>query len=206
MLETRHIMTTQAPPSRASVSSRWIPGEIGIWAFILTDMTVFALYFATFMFERRRDPATFADGRDALSATSGALNTAFLLTASLFVALAVHAVRRADGRRAQALLVGAGICGLAFIINKPIEWGRELGAGYGVHHDNFFQLYYMLTGLHLAHVLVAMVVVIFLWRLAGTVMGTPTPRQLRFIENGASYWHLVDVIWLVLFAIFYLVR
>jgi nitric oxide reductase NorE protein len=206
MLERRHNVITPAPPSGAGVSPRWVPGEIGIWAFILTDLTVFALYFATFMFERRRDPVTFAHGRDALSATSGALNTALLVTASLFIALAVHAVRRADGQRAQVLLVGAGACGLAFIVNKPIEWGRELGAGHGIHHDNFFQLYYMLTGLHLAHVLVAMVVVIFLWRLAGTVMGSPTPRQLRFIENGASYWHLVDVIWLVLFAIFYLVR
>jgi nitric oxide reductase NorE protein len=206
MLERQHITNTPAPPASARVTLRWIPGEIGIWAFILTDLTVFALYFATFMFERRWQPAIFAHGRDALSATSGALNTAFLVTASLFVALAVQAVRRADGHRAQVLLVGAGICGLAFIINKPIEWGRELGAGYGVHHDNFFQLYYMLTGLHLAHVLIGMTVLVLLWRLAGTVTSCPTPRQLRFLENGASYWHLVDVIWLVLFAIFYLVR
>jgi nitric oxide reductase NorE protein len=186
--------------------SRWIPGEVGIWAFILTDLTVFALYFATFMIERSQHPVAFAHGREALSATSGALNTTLLVTASLFVALAVQAVRGADGRRAQALLIGAGLCGLAFVINKPVEWGRELGAGFGVHHDSFFQLYYMLTGLHLAHVVVALVVLAYLWQLAGTVTSSPTPRQLRFLENGASYWHLVDVIWLVLFAIFYLVR
>jgi nitric oxide reductase NorE protein len=191
---------TPAPPGR------WIPGEVGIWVFIFTDLTVFGMYFATFFHERNRNPAAFAHGTAQLSPFVGALNTALLLTASLFVALAVQALRAGRVTPARNYLLSTGLCGLAFVVNKFFEWHRELTAGYGPHHDNFFQLYYMLTGLHLLHVLIAVVLVSYLWRMAGTATAPLSPRRTRFLENSANYWHLVDAIWLVLFVIFYLVR
>ncbi len=186
---------------------RHVPGEVGIWTFVLTDLTVFTFYFVTFFYQRGQHPVEFHSGAAHLSMTRGTVNTVALLTASLFVAIATHLVREGNTRLARRLFGLAALCGAAFIVNKPFEWLHELNAGFGPHHDYFFQLYYMLTGLHLVHVIVAMVVLYFLIRVSGQVRdGHATPRHRRFIENGATYWHLVDAIWLVLFAVFYLVR
>lgn len=194
--------------STASISraaSTRIPGEIGIWAFIISDLSVFTFYFGTFFWERARNLEAFASGSNALHLTMGVINTLVLLTSSLFVALGAQAVRNGRGAVAQKYVLAASVGGLTFIVNKPIEWIEKVNAGLGPHHDNFFQLYFMMTGLHLLHVIVGMVVLAYLWRMAGQVKSVPNARQIRFLENGASYWHLVDLIWLVLFALFYLV-
>lgn len=195
---------------------RWIPGEAGIWAFILVDFSVFGGYFGVFLTLRARQPADWLAGTQALSPTHGAVNTAFMLTASMFMALAIQHIRQGHVAVTRRLLVGAGICGVAFIVNKPIEWIGQLQAGNGAHRSEFFQLYFLLTGIHLLHVIAAVCVVIYLWRKAAKVRTVsmsssqarsgPTVLQARAFENGASYWHLVDLIWMVLFALFYLVR
>jgi nitric oxide reductase NorE protein len=185
---------------------KWIPGEAGIWAFILVDFSVFGGYFGVFLTLRARQPADWLAGSQALSPTHGAVNTAFMLTASLFVALAIQHIRQGHVETTRKLLVGAGICGAAFIVNKPIEWISQLQAGNGAHRSEFFQLYFLLTGIHLLHVIAAMFVVLYLWKKAAKVRTAPTVLQARAFENGASYWHLVDLIWMVLFALFYLVR
>jgi len=184
--------------------SRWVPGEVGIWGFILTDLTVFAIWFIVFAYQRTQQPEVFQHGRQLTSVPAGVLNTFLMLTASLFVALAVNYIRRGRASACQAMLVGAGLCGVGFVVNKYFEWGAKVAAGHTPYSDHFFQLYYVFTGMHLLHVLVALVVVVYLWRMAGKVRHLPTVRQLRFIENGASYWHMVDLIWLALFALFYL--
>ncbi|HKY89605.1 MAG TPA: cytochrome c oxidase subunit 3 [Nevskiaceae bacterium] len=183
-----------------------VPGELGIWAFICVDLFAFTMYFGTFLWERAQAPEVFAAGSASLSLAHGVVNTLMLLTSSLFVALAVQAMRAGDRRRGQRYVLAAAAGGLVFILNKPFEWLAKLDAGLGPHHDHFFQLYYLLTGLHLAHVIVGMVVLRWLWKLAGLVRRAPTARQARFIESGAIYWHLVDLIWLVLFALFYLLK
>ncbi len=192
------------PGRRGQTQARWVPGEVGIWGFILTDITGFGVYFLVFAYQRRQQPGVFAHGRQLTNLSAGVLNTFLLLTASLFVALAVHYIREGRIATSNAMLLGTGICGAGFVVNKYFEWGAELAAGHTPLSDNFFQLYYVLTGIHLLHVLVALVVVVYLWRMAGRVRNLPTARQLRFIENGASYWHMVDLIWLGLFALFYL--
>jgi nitric oxide reductase NorE protein len=184
--------------------SRWVPGEVGIWGFILTDIAMFAIWFSVFAYQRTQQPEVFEHGRQLTSLPAGVLNTFLMLTASLFVALAVNYIRRGQASVSQAMLVGAGLCGVGFAITKYFEWGAKVAAGHTPYSDNFFQLYYAFTGMHLLHVLVALVVVAYLWRIAGTVRDQPTARQLRLIENGAGYWHMVDLIWLALFALFYL--
>lgn len=183
-----------------------VPGEAGIWAFICVDLFAFTMYFITFLWERGQHPDVFAAGVQSMSQTMGVVNTLMLVTSSLFVALAVQSMRRGDRRAGQARILAAAAGGLVFIVNKPFEWLGKLDAGLGPHHDNFFQLYYLLTGLHLLHVVVGMLVLHHLWKLAGIVRTAPNPRQTRFIECGAIYWHLVDLIWLVLFALFYLLK
>lgn len=198
-----HVGATAPAPCRPG---RWIPGEAGIWAFILVDFSVFGGYFGVFLTLRAREHADFLAGTQALSPTHGAVNTAFMLTASLFVALAIQHIRQGHVAVTRKLLVGAGLCGVAFIVNKPIEWIGQLQAGNGAHRSEFFQLYFLLTGIHLLHVIAAVCVVVYLWKKAARVRIAPTVLQARAFENGASYWHLVDLIWMVLFALFYLVR
>jgi len=190
----------------ALAQKRWVPGEAGIWALIFTDLTVFTVYFITFIEEWGARPAAFAEGHAALSLTTGILNTFFLLTASLFVALGVQRVRVGAVPVAQRMFVGAAVCGGAFVVNKYFEWSHEIAAGHAPSTSVFFQMYYIITGIHLAHVLVVMTLLFFVRRRAAKVVGSPTPRQARFIENCASYWHMVDLLWLVILALFYLMR
>lgn len=224
MSSTESLTSPQSPPPSPSPSTnstphhngaarpavephrKWIPGEAGIWAFILVDFSVFGGYFGVFLTLRARQPAEWLAGTQALSPTHGAVNTAFMLTASMFMALFVQHIRQGHVAVARKLLVGAGICGAAFIVNKPIEWIGQLQAGNGAHRSEFFQLYFLLTGIHLLHVIAAVFVVAYLWKRAAKVGTAPTVLQARLFENGASYWHLVDLIWMVLFALFYLVR
>jgi nitric oxide reductase NorE protein len=190
----------------ALAQNRWVPGEAGIWALIFTDLAVFTVYFITFVEEWGARPAVFAAGHAALSLTTGILNTFFLLTASLFVALGVQTIRQGRVHAAQRLFLGAAACGAAFVVNKYFEWSGEIAAGHTPHTSVFFQMYYIITGIHLWHVLIVMTLLWFVRRRAAQVVGRPTRRQARFIENCASYWHMVDVLWLGILALFYLMR
>lgn len=192
--------------ARATADARRPPGELGIWAFLGSDLLVFSLYFVTFLWERAQTPELFAQGSQSLHLSIGVINTLMLLSSSLMVALAVDAIRAGDGAAGKKMIAMAFAGGMVFIVNKPIEWLGKLHEGFGPHHNHFYQLYYMMTGLHLLHVLVGLVILLALWRLASGVQSRPSPRQIRFLENGATYWHLVDLIWLVLFALFYLLK
>ena len=201
---TQPIAGRNGTPLERRMLKRGVPGEVGIWALILTDMSVFAIYYIVVALSRSRQPEVFLHGRHLMSLPTGLLNTFFMLTASLFVALAVQYIRQGRNGTSQVLLVGAGLCGTGFVITKYFEWGAKLAAGYTPLSDNFFQLYFMLTGIHLLHVLVALVVLAYMSRKVTHIRQVPAASQMRFIENGASYWHMVDLIWLGLFALLYL--
>ena len=188
----------------ALAARRWVPGEAGIWALIFTDLGVFTVYFIITMYQWREHPEAFALGHGSLSLTIGILNTFFLLTASLFVALGVHILRTGRSETARKVLLGAGACGAAFVVNKYFEWSGELAHGHGPHTNVFFQMYFVITGIHLVHVLIAMTLLMFMRRRAAQVVGAPSPKQARFVENCATYWHMVDLLWLGILALFYL--
>jgi nitric oxide reductase NorE protein len=192
----------------ALTQKRWVPGEPGIWALILTDLSGFTVYFLTTMRAWRDHHEQFAAGRAALSLNVGILNTFFLLTASLLVALGVHHLRQGKTGLTHRLFTGAGICGAAFAISKLIEWSGKIAAGHTPFTSVFFQLYFILTGIHLAHVIIALALIRFMRLRVREVEEisdrVPNLKQARFIENSASYWHMVDLIWLVLLALFYL--
>jgi nitric oxide reductase NorE protein len=188
----------------AVAARRWVPGEPGIWALIFTDLGIFTVYFIVVMYEWGANPEVFAAGHRSLNLTSGILNTFFLLTASLFVALGVQILRQGRVALAQRLFLGAAGSGTLFVVNKYFEWSHELDHGHSPQTNVFFQLYFIITGIHLAHVLIAMVLLGFVRRRAAHVVGAPTPKQSRFVENCATYWHMVDLLWLGILALFYL--
>jgi nitric oxide reductase NorE protein len=129
-----------------------IPGEAGIWVFVLGDMTVFASFFATFMYSRGTDPDGFARDHAALEVVLGTLNTALLVTSSLFVVVAVQRMLAGTQRTVPSLIAAALACGVGFTTVKVFEWSELFGAGAAVGSSEFFSYYFMFTGIHLLHV------------------------------------------------------
>jgi nitric oxide reductase NorE protein len=183
---------------------RRIPGEEGIWVFVLGDMTVFALFFATFMYSRGRDRAAFAEAHTSLNVAFGTMNTVLLLTSSLLVVLAVPKVLAGKHQGAWRLLTGSLACGVGFIVVKAFEWMHLFMSGKSVGTGEYFSYYFMFTGIHALHVLIGL---ILLSRLIFVTRRTElTGNQGRLVETGGIFWHMVDLLWVVLFALFYLVR
>ena len=181
-----------------------VPGEVGIWIFVLWDMTWFAVLFGVFLEARSHHPALFERSRLTLTLWAGLLNTVLLLTASLFVALGVAAVRQHARLAARRLLALAFLCGVAFVVNKGFEYHRLIHAGHHPGSNGFYTYFFVLTGIHLVHLLAGLLVLCFMWRVAGKPV--PGRNDVRNLEAAASYWHLVDLLWIVLFALLYLLR
>ncbi|CAN5392419.1 cytochrome c oxidase subunit 3 family protein [soil metagenome] len=184
--------------------TRHLPGEEGIWLFILGDMMVFALFFLTFVYYRGTDVATYVAAQKGLNEGLGLLNTLFLLTSSWFVALAVRGMRAGGGARTPWLIAAAMLCGLAFVVVKFIEYREKFAAGITVLTNEFFMFYFMFTGIHLIHVLIGLGVLTYLLLLSRKPL--PAAGDISAFESGAAFWHLVDLLWVVLFALLYLVR
>jgi nitric oxide reductase NorE protein len=183
---------------------RRLPGVEGVWVFVMADMTVFAVLFGFFMLGRRQDPALFEASRHALNPNFGGVNTLILLTSSWFAALSLDAVRRSRFGLAQRFLGGAFLCGLAFAVSKAIEYTEKLNAGISLLTNDFFMYYFTLTGIHLFHVIAGSVVLLVLWFKARS--RSFDPQRPVVLECGAIYWHMVDLLWIFLFPLLYLVR
>jgi nitric oxide reductase NorE protein len=192
---------TAAPPA---TSAERIPGEAGLWVLLLGDMTVFALFFGAFLVARGEHPAGFAAAREHLTVGLGAANTVALLTSSLLVARAVRAHREGRGpQAARRLVAGAGLCALAFAAIKAVEWGARLHAGDTPASDDFFMFYFAITAIHFLHLLIGVAALGWVWRIVGRA-APATPRERLIVECGASYWHMVDLLWIVIFPLLYL--
>jgi nitric oxide reductase NorE protein len=187
---------TGAPPRR-------LPGEQGTWVFLFGDMLVFGAFFATFMVERAKAPDTFDAARRTLHLGVGLTNTLVLLTSSLCVVIALGALRTGARHIARSALVVAMACGAVFIGLKAFEYHSLVTEGHGVGANHFYLYYFILTGVHLFHVCVGMAVLTFL--LTQTRRADLSETRMAVIEGGACFWHLVDLLWIVLFPLLYLV-
>ncbi|MCZ6892848.1 MAG: cytochrome c oxidase subunit 3 [Gammaproteobacteria bacterium] len=185
-------------------SETHVPGEVGVWVFVLGDMLVFGLFFTVFVYYRGLDIDVFLQAQTTLNPNYGALNTLLLLLSSWFVVLAVSDVREATGKIAPTLFSLAFVCGCGFAIVKFFEYGEKLNAGIGVTTNDFFMYYYIFTGIHFLHVLIGMGVLVFLWAMARA--GVSETQDMKLMESGAIYWHMVDLLWIVLFPLLYLMR
>jgi nitric oxide reductase NorE protein len=184
--------------------ARRLPGVEGVWVFVIADMTVFAVLFGSFIIGRHQNPDLFEGSRHALNPNFGGVNTLILLTSSWFAALALDAVRKSRFALAQRLIGGAFVCGLAFMVSKAIEYTEKLNAGISLLTNDFFMYYFALTGIHLFHVVAGNVVLLVLWFMARS--RSFDPQRPVVLECGAIYWHMVDLIWIILFPLLYLVR
>jgi nitric oxide reductase NorE protein len=181
-----------------------VPGEAGVWVFLFGDLVLFALFFGLYLHYRAQDPVRFLASQRNLKPDIGAVNTLLLLTSSLLVVLAVRAIREGGAKTAPALIAGAFAGGAGFAVLKFFEYRIELTHGLTPATDNFFLCYYLLTGFHLFHLVIGLGVLIFLWSRAR--LPRLHTRQLALVEGGACFWHLVDLLWIILFPLLYLVR
>ena len=183
-------------------AARHLPGEEGIWVFLGGDLLIFSLFFGLFLNYRTRDVALFEQSQAVLARGFGLINTLILLTSSLFVAMAVSGARQGLRARAAKLLLAGIACGVGFCISKAFEYGATISAGITLKTNDFFMFYYMLTGIHLVHVIAATSVLIYLWTITRAPNHSVT--YLSVMEAGTVFWHLVDLLWVVLFALLYL--
>lgn len=177
--------------------------ETGIWVFILADMCIFALYFFVFAWDKSQHSAQFIEGQASLNTTFGGANTLILLLSSCFIAKAVQAARLADITNYARYIRLTILCGCTFLIIKMTEYYEKLTGGYHVATNEFYRDYFAFTGLHMLHVITGLCVLAYALQFGKN--GQPLNTHARFIENSVLYWHMVDLLWVVLFTFIYLV-
>ena len=191
-----------------------VKARVGIWLFLLSEILLFGGMFLLYSMYRYKNPADFHAGSSELSRFDGTLNTLVLLTSSLTVVVALFSLHVKRNMRRAAFFLAATIgLGLTFLVVKSFEWGAKFehglypGAKFLESQPHgfilFFGLYFAMTGLHALHVIIGMVVLSFV--LNFVLRKKITPERINIMENGALYWHLVDIIWIFLFPLFYLI-
>jgi nitric oxide reductase NorE protein len=190
-------------PRPARIHAGHIPGEAGLWIFILGDMTLFAAIMLVFLWERRSDPRAFEVAAHQLIQPIGAANTLVLLLSSFLVVSALAAHRQGHFARAGRLAAGAVGCAAVFAALKAFEYQSEISSGHVPASGTFFTFYFILTGLHLLHVIVG-TALLLAWR-SMLKRRRPWAGAQRVAEGIASYWHMVDLLWVAIFALVYLV-
>jgi cytochrome c oxidase subunit 3 len=183
--------------------------KLGMWLFLGTEILLFAVMFCGFAVMRYMHLDEFHAASKQLSVGYGALNTAVLLFSSYTAALAVTAAQRGDNPRVVKLFGVSILCGGIFLIIKTIEYSGKYSHGMfpgGEHFHqfkNFLGFYFCMTGLHALHVIIGMI--IMAWGAKKAMANRFSERYYTPIELGALYWHLVDLIWIYLFPLLYLV-
>ncbi|WP_085645798.1 cytochrome c oxidase subunit 3 family protein [Thalassospira sp. MCCC 1A03138] len=184
-----------------SASDAWggleaLPGHPLMWVLILSELVVFGAFLLTFSAARIGDPAGFANDQFYLDRVMGGINTLVLLTSGLFAVFAIRAIKKDAVLQCRVWLAGTAVLGIVFLIVKLIEYGSKIDAGIGLESSAFFTLYYLITGFHALHVVMGLGVL-------GVVAIWP---NLTNIETGTAFWHMIDMVWVLVFPVIYLLR
>ena len=194
----------RASAHTACAGQRKLAGDAGVWFFISADITMFAVLFLLFLVERYRAVALFEQSRLQLDPALGVLNTLILLSSSWLVALAVHSARHGK-RAAVSRYLGLGmLVGAGFAVTKIYEYWHKIAAGITLLSNDFFMFYFALTGLHFLHFAIGMVVLAVCW--SKSRGDTLDDNFVIWIESSGCYWHMVDLLWIVLVPLLYLLH
>lgn len=190
---------------------------LGMWIFLSTEVVFFGGLFLSYAVYRWAFPAGFAAGSDKLEVLKGTINTAVLLTSSLTMALAVRSASTGQKARTQAAwLFATAALGLLFLAIKASEYRKEalesLVPGRGFHYPGplspeveiFFKLYFSMTGLHAVHVTIGCLLMI--WFGVAALQGSYSKEYHTPIEGAGLYWHFVDLVWIFLYPMLYLIK
>jgi nitric oxide reductase NorE protein len=165
-----------------------------IWILILGELAVFGALLLGFSVARVLDPATFAASQIHLHRLLGGVNTLVLVTSGFLVAAAIW--RRREGHDARLLLALGMLLGVVFLAIKGVEYGQLFAAGFDIETNTFFQLYFLITGFHAVHIVLGL-----------TIFGIVSfADSIENLETGAAFWHMLDMIWVMIYPIIYLVH
>ena len=207
------------PPALAhhfdSLEQQKEASTLGMWVFLVTEVLFFGGLFATYCVYRNWYPDAFAAASHELDVTLGTINTAALITSSLTMALGVHAAQLGQRRLLMIFLVATMILGAAFLGIKGVEYYHKFaehhvpGPAFQFekehfrHAQIFFSLYFVMTGLHALHMIIGIgIMLVMLW---WAWRGTITAEYYAPIEISGLYWHFVDIVWIFLFPLLYLI-
>ncbi|WP_435832958.1 cytochrome c oxidase subunit 3 [Nocardia vinacea] len=196
--------TTEQSPDKHTTDkpARHLPGQPDMWAFVLFETLIFTAYFVVYLIARIRDQDNYLHEQAQLELGFGIFDTIVILTSSWSVARCVQSARAGRYRPALVDAVLTLSLGLVFLASKIVEWHRELRLGNGFTTSDFFSHYFFLTGIHGAHVLIGIVVMSVVIH----EIRRPARRSQQLIETGATYWHTVDFLWVLIFSLLYVVR
>jgi nitric oxide reductase NorE protein len=194
---------TSAPGAQdPRAPARFVPGQPDMWAFVLFEAFVFTAYFTVYVFSRARRPDLFLASQAHLDLRVGVFNTLVLLTSSLFAARCVQAARAGSYRAATTNAFLTMLLGFVFLVSKVREWAVEIGQGFTFTSDEFFSFYYFLTAIHFIHLPIGFVVL----AVAVHELRSPARRSQEIVETCATYWHTIDFLWVLIFALLYVMR
>ncbi len=193
---------------------RSVGARIGMWLFLLSEILIFGGLFLLYAVYRSKHPAEFHTASLELSRFDGTLNTAILLTSSLTAVLAIFSLQELNKPKRTARFLGATIAlGASFLVVKGFEWAAKFEHGLYPNAPVllqrpsgeilYFGLYFTMTGLHALHVIIGIGVLSTM--LSWVLRGKATQERSAALENAGLYWHLVDIIWIFLFPLFYLI-
>ena len=177
------------------------PGGILIWIIIFLELFTFAAALIAMVFYGKQEAELFHNSRLQLNATYGMLNTIFLLTRGYFMAVSVAELKRKNIEKFKKLLLITMFFGILFLILKTIEYNGKIAEGLDISYNTFFTFYWMLTLFHVIHVLVGLVILNSVYFGISNKNSTTT---IEDVEASAAFWHMCDLIWILLFPVIYL--
>jgi cytochrome c oxidase subunit 3 len=188
--------------------------KMGMWLFLYTEILLFGGLFLVYMVYRQLNADAFLIASFNLNVWMGTFNTVLLLTSSMTIAMSITAVQKGEYKRSINLMLLTILAALGFMVVKYFEWGAKFEHGLFPGMDHFqalpngerlyFYLYFFMTGLHVLHVIIGAIFIGFV--INGVKRGTITSEKYSHAENSGLYWHLVDLIWIYLFPLLYLIH
>lgn len=197
-----HEVDRQSAAASAARPARFVPGQPDMWAFVIFEAFVFTSYFVVYLIFRTQSPELYLQSQAQLDLRIGVFNTLVLLTSSWSVARCVQASRDGAFRSALTNAFLTVSFGFVFLVSKVYEWVKEIQMGFGFSTNEFFMHYFFLTAIHFLHLLIGFVVL-------GVVvhqLWSPARRSQELVETGATYWHTIDFLWVIIFSLLYVVR
>ncbi len=188
----------------ASPPRDYLPGDFAIWIFIFAELLVFGIFFVAYAFARSYNVELFNTSQSTLTREFGAINTFVLITSSYFVVQAVTAIKHDKVQTCVNWLGAALAMGAIFLIIKIIEYYGKFSVGISLSTNTFYMFYLSLTFFHFMHVILGMVILAAI--LLKARRGGYTAQDHIGVETGASYWHMVDLVWIILFPLIYIIR
>ncbi len=178
------------------------PGGILLWIIIFLEIITFTVGISVFLYQKSGNLELFTQSQLMLNKTFGTVNTLVLITGGFMMATSLHLLKGGENKKSLIWIRAASLMGILFLFIKGIEYAQKIEHGLTIDHDSFFTFYWLLTGFHFIHVLVAVVILLIMAR--GIRKGTYTKTNYLDVESGATFWHMCDLIWLFLFPVLYL--